>query len=378
MPDDAAVRPLRITFILPAYYRTPIGGYRIVYEYADFLASRGHAVTIIFPRRQREAGADASWLEPVKKRLWGLKTRFRNRPLVPWHSLHPNVRLRLVPDLSDRHIGDGDVVVATAWSTAPPVAALAQAKGSKFYLIQSHETWAGPEAEVDATWRLPLHKIVVSKWLQAVGERLEATGIRHITNGIDLRRFRITTPPGQRPLSIVTLNHAHEIKGVPDALAALTRYHERCPAVPVSMFGAIPRGADIPGWITYVANPTQDDLVEQVYNTHAIYLGASLQEGWGLPPAEAMACGCAFVGTDIGGFREFATHGDTALLSPPGDRDALFQNLVRLTQDDRLRSRIQQRGTAHIRQFTWATAGMAMEAYFQEHVTGTAIPAGHP
>ena len=86
--------------------------------------------------------------------------------------------------------------------------------------------------------------------------------------------------------------------------------------------------------------------------------------------AEAMACGCAFVGTDIGGFRDYATDGDTALLSPPGDRDGLLQNLIEITRDAALRGRIQRRGTEDIRRFTWQAAGDAMEAYFREHVPG--------
>ena len=359
---------MRISFLLPEYFAFPIGGYRVVYEYADFLAARGHAVTIIFPRRPRAPGQAASWLEPAKQRLWSLKTRLRNRPLVPWHPLHPSVKLLLVPLVQDSLIPDGDVIIATAWSTAQPVADLSHAKGAKFYLIQHYETWGGPKEEVDATWRLPLYKVVISKWLQELGGQLGATNMRHIPNGIDLGRFRVTTPPEDRPFSILSIYHKQEFKGVPDALAALSSYHERFPDVPVTMFGASSRGSEIPDWIQYIANPDQDALVRDVYNRHAVYFGASIAEGWALPPAEAMACGCAFVGTDIGGFRDYATDGDTALLSPAGDREGLLRNLVRITEDPALRTRIQRRGTENIQQFTWDAAGSALESYFQEHV----------
>jgi glycosyltransferase involved in cell wall biosynthesis len=360
---------LRINFILPSYVSTPIGGFRVIYEYADFLAARGHAVTIVFPRRQREGEQPVSWLEPLKRHLWGLKTRLNNRPLVAWHMLHPSIKIALVPVLTDAFIPDGDITVATMWTTAQPVAALSSAKGAKFYLIQHHEIWAGSAEEVNATWQLPLHKIVISKWLQALGEQLGATDMRHIPNGIDLNRFRVITPPQTRQLSILTLNHHEAFKGVPDALAALSQYHERFPNVPVSMFGTQPRGSDIPDWIKYFNNPSQDALVRDLYNQHAIYLSASLAEGWALPPAEAMACGCTFVGTDIGGFRDYSVNEDTALLSPPRDRDALLQNLVRVTESAELRARIQRQGTENIQQFTWAAAGSAMEEYFTEYAS---------
>ena len=106
-------------------------------------------------------------------------------------------------------------------------------------------------------------------------------------------------------------------KGADDVLAIFASLHERYPNLRMTMFGLDARPPQIPDWIDYVRNPRADHLRDR-YNAHGIYVGASREEGWGLPPAEAMACGCAFVGTDIGGFREYAINGLTALLSAPG------------------------------------------------------------
>src|SRR3546814_16260425 len=38
---------MRISFVLPCSGRYPIGGFRIVYEYANRLADRGHQVSIV-------------------------------------------------------------------------------------------------------------------------------------------------------------------------------------------------------------------------------------------------------------------------------------------------------------------------------------------
>ena len=75
-----------------------------------------------------------------------------------------------------------------------------------------------------------------------------------------------------------------------------------------------------------------------------------------------MACGCAFVGTDIGGFREFADPERNALLSPVGDSDALFANLVRVVDDASPRHRLSAAGLATLQAFTWKRSGDAMEA----------------
>jgi glycosyltransferase involved in cell wall biosynthesis len=272
----------------------------------------------------------------------------------------------LVPDLRDESLPDADVVVATMWSTADPIARLSRSKGKKYYLIQGHETWAGPEEQVNATWRLPLRKIVVSKWLEDIGRRLGATEMRHIPNGIDLDHFRVTNPPELRPPQVLSLYHKAELKGVADALAVLKSYHERFPEIPVRMFGVPARSEEMPEWIAYLRNPPQATLVDDFYNRGTIYLGASVSEGWALPPAEAMACGCVFVGSDSGGVRDFATHNDTALLSLPRDRETLLHNLIAVTQDRGLWLRLQRRGTEFIQQFTWERAGTALEQYFLE------------
>src|ERR1700735_1185540 len=99
---------MRVSFVLPGYFSMPIGGYRVVYEYADYLAARGHAVTIVFPKYPGAFGTPGL-LEAAKMRLWNMKTRLRNRRLVPWHSLHSSIKLVLVPIVQDRFIPDGDI-----------------------------------------------------------------------------------------------------------------------------------------------------------------------------------------------------------------------------------------------------------------------------
>lgn len=357
---------LRVNFLFPAYYPVPVGGYAVVYEYANYLAARGHGVTIIYPRRHHECEDSLSIFQPLKDRWRIRETLQRNRPLVAWFKFHPDIKFLLTPDLQSSHIPDADVTVATGWQTAGSVNMLPKNKGIKFYLIQHYEIWAGPKEKVDATWRMPLKKIVISKWLKELGQDLSVHDFYHIPNGIDFERYKVIIPPEERPFSILSLYHHATFKGVPDLLAVLSRFHTEFPEVPVVMFGTPARGREIPDWITYHENPPQEVLIIKLYNRSAVYLAASISEGWALPPAEGMACGCAFVGTDIGGFRDYASHGKTALLSPPGNREALFQNLCAMARDTHLLRRIQRAGTNNIQQFTWANSGAAMEQYFIE------------
>ena len=360
---------MRVTFVHPMHALSPGGGGRVVHEYANYLARRGHTVNIIFPcpsnvdpelktlrYRARERG---DWW---RARTSASVRRLMGKSALRWMPLDPGINLYFVPGLDARFIPDADAIFATYWQTAESVEGYPSSKGEKFYLIQHYEIWAGPKDRVDRTWLAPFHKVVVSRWLYEVGESLRATKMRYITNALDHEQFRILQPGKQRELAVLSMYQKTPWKGAEDVIAVFGRLHERYPNLRMSMFGLDLRPPQIPGWLDYIRNPSQAALRE-LYNSHSIYVGASREEGWGLPPAEAMACGCAFVGTDIGGFREYAINGRTALLSAPGDRDAMFENLRRVIENPELLSRLQKTGTEHICQFTWDKSGTKLEGY---------------
>ena len=62
--------------------------------------------------------------------------------------------------------------------------------------------------------------------------------------------------------------------------------------------------------------------------------------GFVLPPAEAMACGCAGAVTDCGGKRDLAEHKKNALVSDPDDSVSLVNDVLRLPSDEELRIKI--------------------------------------
>ncbi len=155
---------VNISFVLPKFYVHPIGGYKIVYEYANLLAKKA-TVSIIFPRPACYNGRADGFANWVKARLWSFKIKVKNRRVISWFALERNVRLVLVPDFDPSFMPDADAIFATAWSTAKPVLQLPASKGEKFYFVQSYEIWDGPKEDVDATWRMPLHIVVISKYL---------------------------------------------------------------------------------------------------------------------------------------------------------------------------------------------------------------------
>ena len=325
---------MRITFILPDVTPIPNGGVMVVYEYANRLAARGHLVTVVHPRNWMRMEGPVQW---AKARLWPISVKLRYGGPVPWMAVNPKVRQLLVPDLRPKFIPDADAVIATFFRTAPYVYELPAAKGRKHYLIQHYETWAGSKEEVDATWRLPLHKIVISLWLKEIADELGVVDqTTHIPNGLDLAGLTITKPIADRPPRAAMLYHKNEMKGSSEGIGALKRVREQDQEFVAVLFGTTPRGSEIPEWIEYHQLPTREAL-RDLYNSASVFLQPSRTEGWGLTSTEAMACGCALITTDNGGSRDFAVDGDTALVVPVQDVEAMSAKILILLRDKPLR-----------------------------------------
>ena len=368
---------MRITFILPMFLESPSGGFKVVYEYANRLQRRGHRVTLVHPRNlglrpAHLVSGRENLIDRLKRRLWAPRLQlrhWRHAGLVPWFSLDRGIDVRLTPDLDERWIPDGDIIVATAFQTARAVSGYGDRKGRGYYLIQSFEDWMGKAEEVRATWRLPLQKIVVSRWLERIAIELgEERRTCYIPLGIDCSHFRVTRPIERRSVPrIGMLAHPLPIKGTRDGLAALEMIRSESPEVEAILFGTEPReliSSDWPEWIEYVRLPSAAGLVD-IYNSCRIFLHPSRLEGWGLPAAEAMACGCALVAAHNDGVDEFAVDGENSLLAPVGSPDGLAGHLRYLLQNEGRRIEIAQNGQRQIQQFDWSRPVGEIEALFQ-------------
>jgi glycosyltransferase involved in cell wall biosynthesis len=370
MPQPAR-KSLRITFTLPLAGTHPIGGFKVVYEYANFLAARGHLVSIVHPAIFRIDHPFATL--PLKAKLRTLRAYLTHKlkgtwKPTAWFTLNPAIELLWVPSLAARHIPDSDILIATSWETAEWAADYAPAKGRRFYLIQHLETWSGPDVRVMATWKLPLAKIVIARWLQKIAEDLQQPS-HLIENGLDFTRFQLQNPIESRdPDQVLAIHHSLDWKGAPDALRAFEIAQAEQPSLKLTLFGIPPRPTHLPPDVTYHQNPSQQTIAA-LYNQAAVFLSASWTEGFSLPPAEALQCGAAIALTDIEGPASYAFHEQTALLSPVKDPPALAANLLRLVRDPNLRIRLARDGHAHIQQFTWQRAGEALDALLLQSLT---------
>ena len=99
------------------------------------------------------------------------------------------------------------------------------------------------------------------------------------------------------------------------------------------------------------------------YYSSAILLAyPSLYEGFGLPPAEAMACGCPVVTSNISSLPEVV--GDAGLLVDPYSTQSLAQAMRRVLTEDKLRDEMIVKGLEQAKKFSWEkTIEQTLEVY---------------
>jgi glycosyltransferase involved in cell wall biosynthesis len=338
---------LRVTILCP--HLRVAGGVRAILTYADRLARQGHDVELQVPARSAV-------------RAWWRNTRGERSTFAGDLA----ARVRWVGRWRADRLPAADVLVATAWQSAPVVAAADPRCGKKFYLVQHYESlYHGSPSSVDATYRLPLRKIVISTWLRDVMREKFAAAADVLVTPVDRRLFHpvASAARGGAP-RVLMLHHDYAWKGVADGLEAVARARRGGAELVLVGFGVKTPRQRLP-YDEFHENPPQDTLA-RLYSGCAIYLCPSWDEGLGMPAMEAMACGAALVTYDNGGCRDYARDGETALVAKRRDVDGLADRLARLVADPPLRARIAGAGREWVtRSFDWDDAVVRLERLFR-------------
>jgi glycosyltransferase involved in cell wall biosynthesis len=118
-------------------------------------------------------------------------------------------------------------------------------------------------------------------------------------------------------------------------------------AGPAPVFGT---GSDY-GRIGRRLGRVTDSELRALYESAFCLLFPSRYEGFGLPPVEAMACGCPVLASCGGAVEEIC--GDGALYFTAGDRRTVADMLQRMLEDEHLACDLRARGIARARTFSW-------------------------
>lgn len=157
--------------------------------------------------------------------------------------------------------------------------------------------------------------------------------------------------------------HRLEKKGVADGVFAFKKAKEKYPEIELEMFGFYKPGSEIPKDVIYHRQPSSKKLSE-LYRSADIFLWPSRQEGFGLPPMEAMACGCAVISTDTGAIREYAQANESAIIIPPKQAEKLAEALIDLISNKEKRISLGRVANKKIKEFTWDKSTEKLEQVF--------------
>jgi glycosyltransferase involved in cell wall biosynthesis len=100
-------------------------------------------------------------------------------------------------------------------------------------------------------------------------------------------------------------------------------------------------------WKRFVA----ESELPKLYSQADLFLFASLNEGFGLPPLEAMACGVPVVSSVVTSMPEVL--GDAALLVEPTDVERIFEASRRMLAEPEYAREFAEKGKRRAREFTW-------------------------
>jgi glycosyltransferase involved in cell wall biosynthesis len=342
---------VKIVFLLPGHGKKPVGGHKVIYEYANRFFELGHEVSIIY-------GASCLFSKmSLYQKCYSILRYFyfkMTKKYYPygWFSLNKGIKVKYTWNLNEKHV-NGDVIFATSMETAVYLNQYIKIdKKNKYYLLQGFEYWHWGKEEALKTWFFDLNLLVIAPWLKKMGEELNLTTTL-IENGFDFNSFGIDIPiESKNKNTIIMLYHRLESKGSKDGIEAFTIVKNEFPQLEVILFGTSNKPNDLPRWYKYYQLPSKEEL-RSIYNQSAIYVGTSHNEGWGLTVGEAMQCGCAVVCTDNDGYAIMAKHEDTALVNPIKSPIELAENIIKLINDHVLRFKIANRGYENIQNFTW-------------------------
>jgi glycosyltransferase involved in cell wall biosynthesis len=309
------------------------GGVRVVFDQTRALLKRGHDVTI------RALGGDHGW--------------------YPY-----DIKIDYVSDLSAPFLSAGasapDVAVATFWTTVK--AALRLNARFTCHLCQGYEgdsnEYASLRQAIEEAYRMPIPKLTIGRWLSGRltelfgNETFEVFAIGQIVDldmyrPLPLWRWRPSWRDTRQTRVLVSGLFDASVKAVPDALRAVSLLRERGFGVHltrVSTMDTLARERAITDIDEYHCSIPPREMAD-VYRSNELFLAPSLfHEGFGLPFAEALACGTPAVATAIPSHMSFDESADYALFVPEKDPVAMAEAAIRILSDPRLRKRLIKRG----------------------------------
>ena len=260
-----------------------------------------------------------------------------------------------------------------------PMAALAA--GKRPLVVTAHGTYVPQTVKhprFGALYRWAYrraHLIAVSAYTKgrvlAALPELDEARIAVVHNGVHYAYFQQPAPaPQKHGPTVLTVGGVKPRKGTHVLVEAFAHVRQRVPEAHLVIVGAHGGGSyaqqvqervsalGLENAVHFTGVISEEALRgwyqhADVFTLPSLNVGEQF-EGFGLVFLEAGACGLPVVGAAGSGVAEAVRDGETGLLVPQNDAEALAEALVRLLTNEALRARLGAAGREHARALDWA------------------------
>jgi glycosyltransferase involved in cell wall biosynthesis len=206
---------------------------------------------------------------------------------------------------------------------------------------------------------------------QAFGVASERVHV--IRNGVDCQEFAPQPHINREPRHLITTASADQpLKGTQHLIPAFARLREEFPDLHLTFIGKPkPQGATaalieqyrVGDYITFLHGVSSKDMVN-LYARASVAIVPSEYEGFGLPAAEAMACGVPVVSTNGGALPEVV--GDAGVIVPKADPAAMATAVAQLLNDQAGADHLGAAGRRRVQQaFSWSDVAGELTRYYR-------------
>jgi glycosyltransferase involved in cell wall biosynthesis len=200
---------------------------------------------------------------------------------------------------------------------------------------------------------------------------------RVVYNGVNMKYFYPVQNTRRPENSLIVTNSADTpLKGLRYLLEAVSEVREKRPLA-LTVIGEPKKDSIIRklvgslgiGDIVHFTGRIKNEDFARHYSESTIAVVPSLYEGFGIPAAEAMACGVPLISTSGGALPEVV--GDAGIVVPPADSGALAKAINYLLDDAGERDRLARAGLERVNAvFSWEKAARDVVNVYREAIDG--------
>jgi glycosyltransferase involved in cell wall biosynthesis len=225
--------------------------------------------------------------------------------------------------------------------------------------------------------RSAFHAISESTRDDLVARGVARDRIRVVHPGVDCDHFTPDPAMTRDPApTFLYVGRLKRYKGIDIAIRALAVVRRTAPGAVLEIAGEgddrarlerVTRRSGLSEAVRFLGYISEEEKLERLRLAWALIF-PSAKEGWGISNVEAAACGTPTIASDSPGLRESLVDGETGLLAPHGDHEALARAMIRLATEPDLVDRLGAAGRQFATGFSWDAAARATREHIRETV----------